>query len=121
MGWNASMIVMVDCLGDIRDDQQFGKKTAEAIGLLSLPSEHRGIGNEHGVKIQSGCCGNAAYAIETHHADYDSVIAIGGNTFTILAPTVFPHGKPEDSREVKYLRALADSMGYTLRKKPTRK
>ena len=122
MGFNTSVVVLNDALQYIKDDPEFGKKLAEAIGKLSLPPEHRGErGGSWGVDVSAGMHANAATAIESHHADYESIIAFGGNMGRILSPAIRPYGKEGDSVEVKYLRELADQLGFTLRKKPQRK
>lgn len=121
MGHNTSVIVLNDAVHLIREDKEFGKKLADAIGELQLPAKMRRHGGEWGVDVSSGGHTNAATAIETHHADYDTLILFGGNTGTILSNCIRPHGKEGDSLDVAYLRELADQMGFTLRKKPTRK
>lgn len=124
MGFNTSVIVLNDHLHEIRKDADFGKKLADAIGALSLPPELRSRrgGGAWGVDVSSGGCSSAATAIETHHADYDSIVAFGGNSGRIISEAVYPsRAKEDESMEVRYLRALADSLGYNIRKKPTRK
>jgi len=123
MGFNASVIVYNDALEGIRKDKEFGRKLAEAISKLSLPSEYRGPGGgDWGVAVSAGGYGQAATAIETHHADYDTIIAMGDNRGLILSNAVHPWSNKDDEDErVQYLRALADQMGYHIRKKPKRK
>lgn len=123
MGFNTSVIVMNDALHEIADDPEFGPKLAAAISKLSLPAEHRGHrAGEWGVAVSSNGFSTAAVAVETHHADYETVIAVGGNQARILSHGIRPYDRgKDDSKEVAYLRELADQMGFTLRKKPQRK
>ena len=120
MGFNTSVIVMNDALHEISKDPNFGKNLASAVSRLSLPPEYRGgVG---GVDVVAGNHCNAATAIESHHADYASVVVFGGNRAHILSEAVHPSIRnKDDSEDVKYLRALAEQMGYNLRKKPTPK
>lgn len=123
MGFNTSMIVMNDAVHVIRDDPTFGKNVADAICKLSLPAEYRGHrGGDWGIDVSSRNHATAATVIESHHADYDTVIAFGGNRGLVLSKAVHPniYGKPEDPEKVKYLRAMAEEMGFTLRRKPKR-
>lgn len=113
MGYNSTVIVMNDALGAIKEDPEFGKNLALAIykvqrgDLVDVPAS----GEYHH-------CPNAATVIETHHADGYSVIAAGGNTAINLG-IHFPYGG--DNKEVNLLKNLADSLGYTVRKKPVKK
>lgn len=115
MGWNTTVVVLNDALGDIKNDPEFGKNLAEAISKLTLPPSHR---SKYGVDVVAGCHANAATAIETHHADGTAVVAVGGNMGVNLG-TVGPYG--DEEYEVRVLKALAKLHGYTLRKKPEKK
>lgn len=119
MGYQSTIIINNDCLQDVRDDSEFGQKVSAAVGKLSLPFEYRG-GYNGEVPIRTGGC-TGAYAIETHHADYHVVLALGNLGAVTLAAAAHPsRGKAGDSKEVALLRQVADQLGYTLRKKPTR-
>lgn len=120
MGYQATIIVNNDCLQDVRDDSEFGRKVAQAVGKLSLPVEYRG-GRGSEVPIHTGGS-TGAYAIETHHADHYVVLAVGNLGAVTLSPAAHPIKRnAEDSKEVALLRAAADQLGYTLRKKPAKK
>ncbi len=107
MGFNTSVIVLNDALHYIEEDPTFGKKLAEAIQRLNS--------NKGGIDISAGGHANAATAIETHHADVSSLIAIGGNQGTLLC---YGGGyRHDEGDKVRMLQSLADSLGYTLMKK----
>jgi len=72
MGYNATVVVMNDALGDIENDPNFGKNLVAAILQVS---------NRNGkiVDVVAGSHGNAAHVVETHHADQTAIITVGGN------------------------------------------
>lgn len=108
MGYNSTVIVLNDALHEIRNDAEFGKKVAEAISHLSVDRKP--------IDIWAGSHCNAATVIETHHADGIKLIAVGGNCGQELGYVGGYRSTPEDM-----LRNLADSLGYRLVKKPTKK
>ena len=116
MGFNSTVIVLNDALHLIREDKDFGRKLADAISHLSLGPD---VVGRYGVDISSGGHCNAATAIESHHADMNAIVAVGGNCATQLGVTFGFHHKPESKLEI--LKQLADGLGYTLRKKPESK
>lgn len=71
MGFDTTIIINNDMLSEIERDQNFGKMVAEAI--KALPA------SEGPVPI-----GNGAYAIESHHMDGITVVAVGGRKGQIL-------------------------------------
>lgn len=75
MGWNTTVVVLNDALSFIENDPEFGKRLAGAIqkAVRGKPVDvaaHSANGGIH--------C-NAATVIETHHADYDVLVRVGGN------------------------------------------
>ena len=104
MGYNTTLVILNDALHEIRDDKEFGRKVYDA--TLS-------VGRIGPTDISSGYHANAATVIESHHADYIRLIAIGGNCGQDLGLVGTYRSTPEDM-----LRALAEKFGYTLRKKP---
>jgi hypothetical protein len=78
MGYNTTVVVLNDALAEIEQDPDFGKKLARAIRLAS-----RGLQDvsAHGKHCMFA---NAAQVIETHHADYDVLVKIGGNTGSVV-------------------------------------
>ena len=82
MGFNATIVVLLDRLHEIENDPEFGKKLAQAIRYRSsFPDDskrwpgHRPFGAEATGQTQ---------VIEVHHADSQMVIAVGGNTGRVL-------------------------------------
>lgn len=110
MGFNATIVVMVDSLHEIEVDKAFGKKVSDAIlsvGCYNKP-----------VDISCGGHCNAATVIDSHHADQTSLIAVGGNYATVLLPYAggYAHHTPEAKEAI--LREFARQMGFTLHRKP---
>ena len=81
MGYNATVVVMVDALTEIREDPKFGFNLAQAISKVSC------IGGT--VDVRAGNHYNAATVVECHHADRDVVVKVGGNYGEVL--TNYPH------------------------------
>lgn len=107
MGYNTSMIVLNDALGDIAKDADFGAKVRDAVDELTLRM------HVHGIDIHSGCSVNAATVIEYHHADETAIIAVGGNCASVLHET---NGcdHHEDEFVMRALREIAAKLGYKL-------
>lgn len=121
MGYNTTVIVLNDALDHIANDPEFGKTLARAISQLG--SGRPGI---RGIDVpacrydnEGHVCGmhiNAATVIETHHADMNAIVAVGGNCATQIGMTWGTHHKEEDKKLI--LQQLADELGYSLRRKP---
>ena len=109
MGFNATVIVMLDALHEIEKDPEFGKKLSDAI--LKVNSR------EQPQDISSGCHCNAATAIECHHADHSSLIAVGGNYATVILPYCGGYSHHEEKDKLNILQEFARQMGYDLHKK----
>lgn len=75
MGWNTTVVVMNDALGNIETDPEFGKRLAQAIKQVT-----RGEKVDVAAHGKHGIHCNAATVIESHHADYDVLVKVGGNT-----------------------------------------
>lgn len=71
MGWNTTVIIMNDCLHDIENDPEFGKNLSAAIARVAS------MGGP--VDVRAGCSVNAAIVAETHHADFEVAVVVGGN------------------------------------------
>jgi len=75
MGYNTTIIVMNDALGWIAEDAGFGKRLADAVSQayggrqIDVPA----------YSAKGGIHCNAATVIESHHADYDVLVRVGGN------------------------------------------
>ena len=103
MGYNTTVVVLNDALGNIERDPDFGKNLARAVGQLWSPG-HKPI------DVSSlGHC-NAATVLESHHADRYVATAIGGNMGVVLGDC----GSWKVDDEVEMLRRLADKYGYNL-------
>ena len=109
MGYNSTIIVLNDGLGNIARDEEFGKNISDAIGSL-------GHGNPDGITVPSGNHCNPATVIETHHADETVVVAVGQNCATVLANLYgTPHHK--DEHKLGIIKEMAKRLGYRLVKK----
>lgn len=73
MGFNATVVILLDQLESIRRDPDFGKKLAQAvIDKANRPNEdHSYITGQ-------------VQVVEVHHADNQMVVAVGGNTGQVL-------------------------------------
>lgn len=70
MGYNTTIVVMNDALGQIAQDSKFGEKVASAVT--------KAISGKR-IDIEAGNHCNAAHVVETHHADETVIITVGGN------------------------------------------
>lgn len=82
MGYNATVVVLLDRLSEIEADPEFGRKLADAVRYqASFAGAKRGqpgwqrLGNETVGQTQ---------VVEVHHADYSVVVVVGGNTGRVL-------------------------------------
>ncbi len=112
MGYNATVVVMVDALHDIRRDTSFSERLAQAITNVSAFHKPLDVSAMNHI--------NAATVIETHHADRLVPVLVGGNTglkIDMYLPISWNNGNPEEA----LLRSLAEKLGYRLSKKPATK
>lgn len=79
MGYNTTVVVLNDALSEIEQDPDFGKKLVRAI-------MQAGRGKPVDVSARGTHCihANAATVIESHHADYDVLVKVGGNTGIVV-------------------------------------
>ncbi len=70
MGFNTTVVVLNDALADIAGDPDFGKNLADAITEAAMGRPQW---------VAAGRHGNAAYVVESHHADYQVMVRVGGN------------------------------------------
>ena len=130
MGWNTAIMILNDRLHDIEDDPTFGRELDRAVQRHHMNSMYESEEFSHQSQV-----------LAQQHADTTSVVAVGGNTGFMVDVTwggfynpdmhdrLDPHPRgftlPLEQQDgwdrLKLLRQLADSMGYTLRKKPERK
>jgi len=114
MGNNATVIVLTDALGDIKKDPDFGKNLVDAVLA-------RGFGvNTRGVDVSARGYVNAACVLEIHHADYFTLVAVGGNHGVVLGHSSVDYPDTNE-KKVKMLREIADKLGYRLCLKPSRR
>lgn len=75
MGYNTTVVVMNDALSYIRDDPEFGARLADAVSraIMGKPIDVAAHARSGGIHC------NAATVIETHHADSDVLVRVGGN------------------------------------------
>jgi hypothetical protein len=74
MGWNTTVVVINDALDMIRDDPEFGRRLYDAVLKVQ-----RGKPVDVAAHSKRGIHCNAATVIETHHADHDVLVKVGGN------------------------------------------
>jgi len=103
------MILMNDATQAIKEDKDFGANVAAAMTQIVRGTP---------VDVSAGNHVNAATVIETHHADTTALVSFGQNTGMCLGQFWLCG---DESHEIKVARALANSLGYTLHKKPKRK
>lgn len=82
MGFNATVVVLLDQLHVIERDPEFGKKLAQAIRYrASRPTDDR---EAPGYRPFGAEATGQTQVIEVHHADKQMVVAVGGNTGRVL-------------------------------------
>jgi len=99
MGFQTTVIIRNDCLGDIRKDKEFGKKIHDAVtqGWGHMP-----------IDISSDCSFNVATVIESHHVDGYVLLLAGGGTIFKLG-----HGEgywSKDPNRTKELQVIANNV-----------
>lgn len=82
MGFNSTLMVLNDRLGDIAKDTELGRKIADAINMRTI--------EDGPVEVSPGLT-----VIETHHADAYVATAIGGNRSVHLG-SVWPSRDIDD-------------------------
>ena len=82
MGFNTTVVVLNDALSYIAEDPEFGRRLYDAISNLSR--DKRGYVSAH--SVHGGVYCNAATVIETHHADHDVTVVVGGNRGYVADP-----------------------------------
>lgn len=76
MGFNATVVVLVDQLTTIENAPNFGKQLADAVRQkLNDPNERYG---------RAPYVAGQTRVIEAHHADGMMIVAVGGNTGQVL-------------------------------------
>lgn len=80
MGYNTTVVIMNDALEAIGKDPEFGKNLKQAV-LRAVSAK------ECPVRVGSLGHSTAAKVIETHHADVDVLIRVGGNQGIVVENT----------------------------------
>jgi hypothetical protein len=111
MGFNTSAVILNDALSNIEHDKDIGKKIADGVSKLIYGKP---------VDVSAGNHCNAIYLIESHHADFAVPVIVGGNYGFPLSTSISWQVKPEDA-DMAMLRALAQKLGYTVSRKPSRR
>lgn len=88
MGYNATVVVLVDQLNAIESDPQFGKKLADAIR-----HKLRDPNNRHG---SDPYVPGQTQVVEVHHADAQVAVAVGGNSGQVLGVAGSYVAKPDE-------------------------
>jgi hypothetical protein len=85
MGYNTTVVILNDALDGIAKDPEFGKKLVAAI--LSVGCYKKPID----VSAMGYC--NAATVIESHHADQDVYVKVGGNYGEVVSSNKYLFNK----------------------------
>jgi hypothetical protein len=107
MGFQATVVVLLDRLQDIENDAKFGKKLAEAIRYRATRSAEYDKPGTPGYKYCGAEATGQTEVIEVHHADDHMVVAVGGNCGRVLGyGGSWPGTKLSDDKAImKNLRA----------------
>lgn len=112
MGHNATVVLMVDALGDIEKDPEFGKNLAKAVRALNVRDDRQ--------DVPAGSHANAAHVVEVHHADQTAVITVGGN-LGIQQHVSYGWDHHKTEGQERLLREWAEKLGYDLTPKEEHK
>lgn len=104
MGWNTTVVIMNDALGAIGNDPDFGKNLANAVCKAVSKKD---------CPVRVGALGHstAALVIETHHADVEVLVRVGGNQGNVVNDTT-PE-LPDDQDEVVGVMEVAEAMAVS--------
>lgn len=108
MGLNTAALILNDALHAIESDAEIGDKIGTAVAMASHRKGGGANARGHGVYL------DAIQVLPPQHADYVQIVAVGGNCIRSLGYS--GRWEPED-----LLRDLAQQLGYSLRKLPSKK
>lgn len=111
MGLNSTVVILNDYLGAIVRDPEFGRRLHTAI----VSPEDKTI---YSVDGRASCC--AGKVLGTDHADFSHLYLVGGNTGSDLGHVLGgyePKGKGRKKQLVHLLKALADELGYEVKRR----
>lgn len=115
MGYNATVVVMLDALEAVRADKQFGRNLANAIIKHGYRDDYTTVGTQ----VLNSLYHNAARVVHKDHADVNHLILVGGNTGVDLGSLWLGNSKYEE-QDLQVAEELAERHGYHLRKNPRR-
>lgn len=107
MGLNATVVVCVDALENIKNDASFGRNLAAAISGVEMHGE---AGQKD---VAAGNHANAAMVVEVHHADSTALVTVGGN-LGLCHVTSRGWDHHAKSGQEKLLREWAANLGFDL-------
>lgn len=124
MGLVTTVVINNDAINTIEEDPNFGRWLAEAIHRNVIPNPDGPIPvHTHSYRNGEMCKPQVgAYVIESHHADGIVLVAVGHGAGAPIHKgylTLDVESK-EDPQEL-VLKAFAEELGYTVRKKPSKK
>lgn len=108
MGFNTTIVLMNDCLSDIKKDSELGSKIHRAV--LDSYSEAKPV------DVAAMGSVNAMTVIESHHSSGMIPILIGGNCGIPMNDIYIPCPF-DDKSELFLLKQLADKLGYKITKR----
>jgi GAF domain-containing protein len=111
MGYNTAMIVLNDGMDTLKSDPDVGEKLYRGI-LAAGHRQTRNGADSHTVSLGNHC--NPVAILPSQHADTLQIVAIGANS---IRPLAYCHWQDDDEQ---VLRKLAEHLGFTVRRKPTR-
>lgn len=88
MGFNATVVVLVDALSTIEKTPDFGKQLADAVRAK--------INDPRGTYLREPYVAGQTQVIEVHHANYQVVVAVGGNTGQVIGHGGSYRATPDD-------------------------
>jgi len=109
MGFNSTVVIMNDVLGQIDTDEKFGHNLVSAIMAQSAYNRQ--------VDVRTGSHINAATVVEQHHADRIVLVSVGYNYGNVFASVLRRLDHHTDEAKEIMLRDIAYQMGYHLRKR----
>ena len=112
MGYNTVVFICNDAMESIKNDPAgFVDKVIEGTSRVTykMPWEF-GLGSH----------ANGMAVVSCQHADTTTIIAAGGNYASILGH-YYAHSHHQKEDQVRILKELAENLGYTVSKKPTKR
>jgi hypothetical protein len=117
MGYNATVVILLDGLHAIAEDKEFGKKLSDAVLATTSNRDTHRLNRT----LYAGN-GNVGEVVEVHHADETVVVSVGANMGVKMATTYYTRNHHLLKTQIDIVGQLADQLGFSLRKKPkTRK